>query len=248
MNPHPILHDTLAAGYRLVERAIPPTSIADPGTGLASLERGLELLGLFVFAVSGGMLAVRKGFEVVGVTALAGITALGGGVIRDLVLGDTPPRAFRDVAYLLVPLAAAVVVFLGHSIITRHLHRSVLVFDAAGLGLFTVTGAVKAASYPTTALGAVLLAVVTAVGGGILRDILANDPPQLFQANSRLYSIPAAVGGAIVVAAVRNDWYTGVLGAGVAVAVCAVRLAALQFGWRAPMPLRAGVTREPGSS
>lgn len=218
---------------------VPPTAIAGPGTGFAAAERALELLGLFVFAVSGGMLAVRKGFEIVGVTTLACATALGGGVIRDLVLGDTPPRAFRDVAYLVVPLGAAFVVFVCHSWISRSLHRSVQVFDAIGLGLFTVTGAVKAAAYPTTAVGAVLLAVVTAVGGGILRDVLANDQPQLFQPHSRLYSIPATVGAVIVVTAYRNDFYSGVIGATVAAAVCAVRLAALQFGWRAPMPFRA---------
>jgi uncharacterized membrane protein YeiH len=216
----------------------PPTSIAGPGTGFATIERALELLGLFVFAISGGMLAVRKGFEVVGVTALAYTTALGGGIIRDLVLGDAPPRAFRDVAYVLVPFGAAVVVFLGHSLISRGLHRSVQLFDAAGLGLFTVTGAAKAAAYPTTAVGAVLLAVVTAVGGGILRDVLANDQPQLFQAHSRLYAIPATVGAIVVVTSVRADWYSGALGAAVAAAVCTVRIAALQFGWRAPMPLR----------
>jgi uncharacterized membrane protein YeiH len=215
-----------------------PSAIAGPGTGFATAERALELLGLFVFAVSGGMLAVRKGFEVVGVTALACTTALGGGVIRDLVLGDTPPRAFRDVAYLVVPLGAAFVVFMGHSWISRSLHRSVQVFDAIGLGLFTVTGAVKAAAYSTTALGAVLLAVVTAVGGGILRDVLANDQPQLFQPHSRLYSIPSTVGAAIVVTAYRNGWYSGLVGGTVAALVCAVRLAALQFGWHAPMPFR----------
>jgi len=218
--------------------AVPPSAIAGPGTGFASLERALELLGLFVFAVSGGMLAVRKRFEVVGVTSLALVTALGGGIMRDLVLGDTPPRAFRDVAYLLVPLSAAAIVFVGHSLIARHLHRSVLVFDAAGLGLFTVTGAVKAAAYSTTAVGAVLLAVVTAVGGGIVRDVLANDQPQLFQPDSRLYAIPATAGAVVIVVAWRGDWYSGAIGAIVAAAVFGVRLAALHFGWRAPMPLR----------
>jgi uncharacterized membrane protein YeiH len=229
----------LHAGLHLAElvaAAEPPVSIAGPDSGFATLERVLELLGLFVFAISGGMLAVRKGFEVVGVTALAGTTALGGGIIRDLVLGDSPPVAFRDVWYLVVPLSAAVVVFVGHRWISSAVHRSVLVFDAAGLGLFTVTGAVKAASFGTTAVGAVLLAVVTAVGGGILRDVLANDQPQLFQAESRLYAIPAAVGATIVVATVRNDVYSGVIGAGVAAAVFAVRVAALHFGWRAPRP------------
>ena len=216
----------------------PPTSIAGPGTGFASLERGLELLGLFVFAVSGGMLAVRKGFEVVGVTALACTTALGGGIIRDLALGDTPPLAFSDRAYLLVPLAASLIVFVAHAEINRTLHRSVLLFDAAGLGLFAVTGAVKASAYSTSTIGAVLLAVVTAVGGGILRDVLANDQPQLFQPDSRLYAIPAAVGASVVVLSIRDGWYSGALGASVAAGVCAVRIASLRFGWRAPMPRR----------
>jgi uncharacterized membrane protein YeiH len=220
--------------------AAPPGGIADPGTGFADLERALELLGLFVFAISGGMLAVRKRFEVVGVTSLALVTALGGGIMRDLVLGDTPPRAFRDVAYLIVPLAAALIVFIGHSIISGSLHRSVLVFDAAGLGLFTVTGAVKASAYSTTAVGAVLLGVITAIGGGIVRDVLANDQPQLFQADSRLYAIPAAVGATVIVTAVRHGWYSGGIGAGVALVVFVVRLASLQFGWRAPMPYRSG--------
>ena len=173
--------------------------------GFASLERGLELVGLFVFAISGAMLGVRKGFEVVGVTSLALVTALGGGVLRDLVLGDQPPIAFRDVWYFVVPLAAACVVFLAHGTIDRHLHRSVLVFDAIGLGLFSVTGAVKAVAFDTTAVGAVTLAVVSATGGGIIRDVLANDPPQIFQPDSRLYAIPAAVGATVIVVPTLND-------------------------------------------
>ena len=208
----------------------------DSGIGLATGERVLELLGLFVFAISGGMLAVRKGFEVVGVASLALVTALGGGIARDLVLGDTPPIAFRDIWYLVVPLTAAVLVFVAHTAIDRHLERSVLVFDAIGLGLFSVTGAVKAAAADTTAVGAVLLAVVTATGGGIIRDVLANDQPQLFQPDSRLYAIPAAAGGTVIVALSRNDADTSAVAALVAVGVCAVRLAALRWGWRAPTP------------
>lgn len=209
---------------------------AGSGTGFETLERGLELLGLFVFAISGAMLAVRKGFEVVGLTSLALVTAMGGGVVRDLVLGDTPPLAFRDVWYLVVPLSAAAIAFVAHGAIDRHLNRSVLVFDAIGLGLFSVTGAVKAASYDTTAVGAIVLAVVTAAGGGILRDVLANDQPQIFQPDSRLYAIPAAAGATVVVVLSRNDIYSGVVAAVVAVGVCLVRLAALRWAWRAPMP------------
>lgn len=213
--------------------------LADPaeaGAGFARVERGLELLGLFVFAISGAMLGVRKGFEVVGVTSLALVTALGGGVVRDLVLGDTPPPAFRDVWYLLVPLGAAAIAFIAHASIDRHLHRSVLVFDAIGLGLFSATGAVKAVSYDTTAVGAVVLAVVTAAGGGIVRDVLANDPPQIFQPDSRLYAIPAAAGAVVIVVVIRNDVYSSVVATLVAAGVCLLRLAALRWGWRAPMP------------
>lgn len=217
----------------VVEQLVDAT---DDGSGFANVERGLELLGLFVFAISGAMLGVRKGFEVVGITSLALVTAMGGGVVRDLVLGDTPPLAFRDVWYFVVPLVAAGVVFVAHGMIDRHLHRSVLVFDAIGLGLFSATGAVKAASYGTTAVGAVVLAVVTATGGGILRDVLANDPPQIFQPDSRLYAIPAAAGATVLVLLVRNDAYSGVAAAIAAAGVCLVRLASLRWGWRAPMP------------
>jgi uncharacterized membrane protein YeiH len=209
---------------------------SESGVGFAAVERGFELLGLFVFAVSGAMLAVRKGFEVVGLTSLALVTALGGGVTRDLVLGDTPPLAFRDVWYYVVPLAAAGIVFVAHGTIDRYLHRPVLVFDAIGLGLFSVTGAVKAVAFDATAVGAVVLAVVSATGGGMLRDVLANDQPQIFQPDSRLYAIPAAAGATVIVVLSRNGVYSGVAAAAVAAGICVVRLAALRWGWRAPMP------------
>lgn len=214
---------------------------ADFSTGLEpAVERTLDLVGVFVFALSGGLLAVRKGFEVVGVTALALVTALGGGVTRDVLLGDTPPTAFGDVWYLVVPLAAAAVVFVGHHLIDARVAQGVLVFDAAGLGLFCVTGAVKADSLGVSAIGAVLIGVISATGGGIVRDVLANETPNIFRRESTLYAIPAALGATIVVVTTRNGLYSGGVAAGVALAVFAVRLGALRFGWRAPMPRRAG--------
>ena len=213
---------------------------ADFATGLEpALERTLDLVGVFVFAVSGGLLAVRKGFELVGVISLALVTALGGGVFRDLVLGATPPTAFGDVWYLAVPLAAAATVFFAHFLINARLAQAVLIFDAAGLGLFCVTGAVKASAFGASAVGAVLIGVIAAVGGGIVRDVLANEQPSLFQSHSTLYAIPAALGATAVVAATRNDVYSGAVAAIVALAVFLMRLAALKFDWRAPMPYRA---------
>ncbi len=110
-------------------------------------------------------------------------------------------------------------------------------FDAAGLGLFAVTGAVKASAFDASAVGAVLIGVISAVGGGIIRDVLANDQPHLFHPQSRLYAIPAALGATAIVIAWRNDIYSGGVAIVVAVAVFALRLAAIRFAWRAPQPL-----------
>ncbi|NND75779.1 MAG: trimeric intracellular cation channel family protein [Ilumatobacter sp.] len=212
---------------------------AESATGLEpTLERTLDLVGVFVFAVSGALLAVRKGFELVGVTSLALVTALGGGVVRDLLLGDTPPAAFQNVWYLVVPLSAAGLMFVAHFLVDRRLNRAVLVFDAAGLALFCVTGSVKAVAFGVSAVGAVLIGVISAVGGGIIRDVLANEQPSLFQRESTLYAIPATLGAAVVVVTTLNEVYSGAVAAAVAIAVFAVRIAALHFGWRAPLPYR----------
>lgn len=222
---------SIAAG--LVGQAVSPSGL-EP-----TLEKSLDLIGVFVFGVSGGLLAVRKGFELVGVVSLALVTALGGGVLRDLLLGATPPTAFSDVLYLVVPLAAAAIVFIGHWLIDRTVNRAVMIFDAAGLGLFCVTGAVKAASFGASAVGAVLIGVISAAGGGIIRDVLANEHPSIFHRDSTLYAIPAALGATAVVVSWRNDFYSGGVAIAVAIVVFAIRLAAMQFHWRAPMPFNA---------
>ena len=213
-------------------------SAVETTTGLdADLERTLDLIGVFAFALSGGLLAVRKGYELVGVVALAMVTALGGGVTRDLILGATPPIAFENLWYLVVPLIAAAFVFVAHEQIDRRLHRSVMLFDAAGLGLFCVTGAVKAAAFGVSAVGAVLIGVISAVGGGIIRDVLADEQPSIFRPESTLYAIPAAVGATVVVVTWNNDWYSGTIAIVTAIGVFALRVAAMYFDWRAPRPV-----------
>ena len=204
-----------------------------------TLERTLDLIGVFAFAISGGLLAVRKGFELVGVTSLALVTGLGGGVVRDLLLGATPPTAFSDVLYLVVPLCSAAVVFVGHWLINRRVNRAVMIFDAAGLGLFCVTGAVKASSFGASAVGAVLIGVMSAAGGGIIRDVLANEHPSIFDRDSTLYAIPASLGAAVVVLSWRNDVYSGGVAIVVAIVVFAIRIGAMKFQWRSPKPFRA---------
>ena len=175
--------------------------------------RVLDLAGVFAFAVSGALLAVRKHYDVVGLTVLALVTALGGGTLRDVLLGDIPPQSLASTTYLVVPLVAAALVFVGHDVIERRLRTSVLVFDAAGLGLFCVTGALKALAFGAPAVAAVLLGAITATGGGVIRDTLAGEDPVIFRSDSVLYSVPAAFG--LVRLAGGDPWRAGLLAANI---------------------------------
>lgn len=196
-----------------------------------------EQLGLVAFAVSGAFAAIRHRFDMVGVVALSTVTAVGGGAIRDVLLGETPAVFLLRVSYILVPLITGLVMMPSHSWIDSRLRTPVLVFDAVGLGLFCVTGALKAANAPITAIGAIGLGVITATGGGVIRDLFSGERPVMFRSDSVLYSIPAAAGATVIVLAERRGWQPPLLAPVVAAAVCAVRLAALRFGWRAPRPL-----------
>jgi len=193
----------------------------------------LELAGLYVFATSGALMAIHKRFDVVGILVLALLTALGGGILRDLILGDTPPAAFTNVNYLVIPLAAAVVTFFAHPLV-RRLTLTVLVFDAAGLGLFSVTGTLKALRFDVGSLQAVLLGITTAVGGGVLRDITARETPALVQVHTDLYSIPAAAGALVVAGAHHTDLPTPVVATSAAVLVFLFRVVAMLRHWTAP--------------
>lgn len=197
----------------------------------------LDLAGVVVFAASGALLAIRRGFDLIGLITLAAVTALGGGILRDLVINADTPLAFREARYPLTALATALLVLPTQRWFDR-LRRPVLVLDAAGLGLFSATGAVIAVDAGLGAVAAVTLGVTTATGGGIARDVLAGEAPQVFRPDSRLYVIPAAIGATTVVIGDGADLSAGVIGTIGAVLASAVRLAALRFGWRASLPRR----------
>lgn len=205
----------------------------------ATLEEALNLVGTFVFALSGALLAVRKQYDIVGMIVLAEITAIGGGVLRDLVLGAVPPAAFTDHVSFLLPIAAAVLTFFTHARMNR-IQAAVLVFDAAGLAVFCVTGAAKAVAYGIGPVESVALGALTAVGGGIMRDVLANEQPVVLRADSTLYAVPAVLGAAIVVLVEHLHRYDPAVAALAAALVFALRLGALRYGWHAPHPKRAG--------
>ena len=201
------------------------------------MQTELDLIGLFAFGISGALMAIRRDFDIVGIAILAVITALGGGILRDLVLGDTPPPAFTQWEYLVVPLAAAAVTFVAHPELER-LTRTLLVFDAAGLGLFCVAGTVKALDYGLAPVAAATLGVTTAVGGGVLRDVIARETPALVRPDSELYAVPAVAGAVAVAIAWELDAYRPLLGAVAAAAVFGIRGLALHRHWRGPRAWR----------
>ncbi|WP_345524065.1 trimeric intracellular cation channel family protein [Nocardioides conyzicola] len=192
----------------------------------------LDLAGIFVFAISGALVAVRKGLDVFGVLVLAGTTGLGGGFLRDVLIDATPPAALQDWRYLVVPLVAGLLAFVYHPALGR-MERSVTVLDAFGLGLFCVTGSLKALDYGLSPAPAALMGMVTGIGGGMLRDLLAGRVPAVFR--GELYATPALAGSAVVVALAHTDlsyWTIALIGGG----LCTTwRLVAIWRHWQAPI-------------
>ncbi len=193
----------------------------------------LDLIGIFVFAVTGALVAVRKNLDLFAALVLGGVTGLGGGFIRDVLIGAIPPAALADWRYLLVPVAAGMLTFAFHPAIGR-MERVVTLFDSFGLALFCVTGALKAVEFGLGPLPAALLGMVTGIGGGILRDVLAGRVPIIFE--GVLYATPALAGAGVAVLLDRTDLPLGVVAAAGFTTCLAWRLLAAVRGWRAPMP------------
>ncbi|MFB6844265.1 trimeric intracellular cation channel family protein [Streptomyces sp. NPDC056373] len=198
-----------------------------------SVQHTLDLIGIFVFAISGALLAVRKNFDVFGMAVLAEVTALGGGLFRDLVIGAVPPAAFTDLGYFLTPLLATLLVFFLHPQVER-IQIAVNVFDAAGLGLFCVAGTTKAYEYGLGLTASAGLGLTTAVGGGVLRDVLANEVPSLLRWDRDLYAVPAIVGSALAALCIRYDALNPVTSGVAVITAFVLRLLAMRYHWRAP--------------
>jgi uncharacterized membrane protein YeiH len=191
----------------------------------------LDLIGIFVFALSGALLGVRIHFDIVGVLVIGAVTGLGGGIMRDVLIGAIPPAAFTDWRYLAVTVVAGLIAFRFHPRLAR-IERYVNWFDAMGLGLFCVLGTQKALFFGLDPIPAALMGVLTGVGGGVLRDLLANRMPIVLRED--VYAIPALAGSLVVV----FTWERGVFHEWVlivAAALCIVlRFLALHYRWSAP--------------
>ena len=192
----------------------------------------LDLAGTFAFAISGATAAKQRSLDLFGICAMAYTVACGGGIIRDLCIGAVPPAGLRTWYYLATAMAAAVMT-IGLYPLVQRLSRPVLLFDAAGLSLFAVTGAQKALSYGHNGEVAVLVGIITAVGGGVLRDILLNRVPVILE--KEIYASAALIAALIVVSGNYLKWLPGDWIAIIALVVCiTLRILALLYHWNLP--------------
>jgi len=199
---------------------------------LHSLYYFLDLAGTFAFAISGAAAAKERGLDLFGICAIAFIVACGGGIIRDLCIGAIPPAGLTNWHYLVAAIIAAGLTAGTFSIVQR-LNRPVLVFDAVGLSLFAITGAQKALAYGHNGEVAVLLGITTAVGGGVLRDVLLNRIPVILE--KEIYASAALVGAVIVVLGNDLKWMTSDWASIIGLITCfTLRILALHYHWNLP--------------
>ena len=208
-----------------------------------------DLLGVLTAAAAGALTGVRKGLDLVGVLVLAAGTGLGGGVIRDLMIGAVPVAVLTDWRYpATASFAAAVVLFLRHPGIAGHevplldrardripLSTAFLLADSATLGCFAVSGTAKALNYGLSLVPAALMGVVTAVGGSVVRDVLVNEVPAVLR--RELYAVPALVGSLVVAATARHDPAGTPLAFLAAALTMGLRITAVRRGWHAQLPV-----------
>ncbi len=192
----------------------------------------LEMVGIAVFAASGALAAVRARLDVFGVIVLALTTALGGGVIRDVLLGVHPPSSLTNWPFLLVPAVTGLLVFSFHPQVAK-LRRAVQLLDAVGLGLFVTGGTSTALALGAPPYTACLVGMTTGIGGGALRDVLLREIPLVLR--REIYAVAALLGCLVVAGGSVLGLPEGPLAVAGSVLVVAVRLLALWRKWNAPV-------------
>jgi uncharacterized membrane protein YeiH len=199
---------------------------------VAELEQLLVLVGVVTFAITGALVAIEKRFDVIGVVILAGVTAVGGGSVRDVVAGVIPPAALTDETLLWLPLVTGLVVFVVH----RHLPagRTLYAFDTASLALFAALGAERGLQVGFGFWGTVFAGTVSGVGGGLIRDVISGEVPGILYRSGDFYATAAAAGAAVTF--LLHPWEPVVgLVAGAVVAV-GVRVGSRLLGLELPVP------------
>lgn len=192
----------------------------------------LDLCGTFVFALSGAMVGIKQQFDVFGVLVLSFAAANFGGIIRDLLIGAVPPPGISDWRYIAVPVLAGLAMFEWGQRMNRW-RNFVRMFDAGGLALFAVSGAQKSLDFHLGPITAMLLGMLTGIGGGMVRDILAAEVPSVLRGD--VYAVAALAGAAVVVAG-RLLHLPGTAVTLIGAALCfGIRFAAIKRGWQLPV-------------
>jgi uncharacterized membrane protein YeiH len=205
----------------------------------------LEMVGTVAFAISGALVAINANLDLLGIVVLGVITATGGGILRDILLGQLPPLAFRDPLYVAVGAVTAVIVFL---IVYFGVHTKsekdsqnfrslLLILDSIGLAIFTVMGVNAAWELfaEKNHFLCVFSGVVTGVGGGLLRDMTVNELPYIF--SKHIYAIASIVGGEVCVLLLQAGNTSAAIWSGTAV-ILLIRLLAAHYRWSLPKAQR----------
>lgn len=192
----------------------------------------LDLFGTMAFAVTGAFKAIEKKFDIVGIIILATITGLAGGTIRDIIIGTVPPNSIADPAYIVITVATGFVIFLLFSRLKKHWNLF-LKFDAIGLGVFTIIGATFAYNiFGLNFLAIAFAGIVTAIGGGILRDVFVQDTPIIFV--KELYASASFIGVVVFYFILAFDgslYLATILGI---IITTGLRMVAMKFNWNLP--------------
>lgn len=193
----------------------------------------LQLAGVLAFAISGALVGVRRNLDILGVAVVGGFTGVGGGVLRDLLLGVHPPVSFFYWPNLAVAVGGSLVVFFVHPRLSR-IRSFEIVFDAFGLGLFSANGAATAFAAGLTPLTAILIGTTTAIGGGVIRDVLVNTVPGVL--TRELYAVSAILGAAVAVAVLFAGGGPGLASTIGGACAITLRLLSVARGWHLPTP------------
>ncbi|WP_238364969.1 trimeric intracellular cation channel family protein [Mesobacterium pallidum] len=195
-----------------------------------------DILGTFAFGLSGALVAIRRQLDLFGILVLAAATGVAGGITRDLLIGATPPAALRDLWPLALAAGSGLVAVFTWAQLER-VSRPVMLLDALGLGTFAVAGTQTALDAGLHAPGAVLLGMISAVGGGVLRDMMSAEVPRVLRED--IYALAALAGAIVYVGALSLGLPEGAAAAGAVALAVVLRIASVRYGWTLP--------RAPGS-
>ncbi len=188
----------------------------------------LDLFGTFAFAVSGALMAIKKDMDLFGIIVLAFVTAIGGGTMRDVLLGNTPVFILYDPIYIYISIIASFFAFLFYRVLFK-INSIILIADALGLGVFVCIGISKALEANVSYTGAVLLGLTTAVVGGVIRDLLAKEIPAVLIRD--FYAVTCIAGGIIYIFLLTINLSYNEIIFSTAGFIILLRLLAIKFKW-----------------